>query len=72
MGIALAFLAQNWMGFMMALMMRLESYAIARVQDKELIRRYGARFQTTVRSKPVFFRGSKDLGGFVPLVLAGQ
>jgi protein-S-isoprenylcysteine O-methyltransferase Ste14 len=72
MGIALAFLAQNSMGFIMAFMMLLEFYAIARVEDKELIRRYGASFETYVRSKPMFFPRLKDLGGFVKLVLGGS
>jgi protein-S-isoprenylcysteine O-methyltransferase Ste14 len=72
MGIALAFLAQNWMGFVMAFMMLLELYAIARVEDEELIRRYGASFETYLRSKPMFFPRLKDLGSFVKLVLAGS
>ena len=72
MGIALAFLAQNWMGFIMAFMMFLEMYAIARVEDKELIRRYGASFETYIRSKPMFFPRLRDLGGFVKLVLGGS
>jgi protein-S-isoprenylcysteine O-methyltransferase Ste14 len=72
MGIALAFLAQNWMGFIMAFMMFLELYAIARVEDKELIRRYGASFETYIRSKPMFFPRLRDLGSFVKLVLAGS
>jgi protein-S-isoprenylcysteine O-methyltransferase Ste14 len=72
MGIALAFLAQNWMGFVMAFMMFLELYAIARVEDKELIRRYGASFETYIRSKPMFFPRLKDLGSFAKLVLAGS
>jgi len=72
MGIALAFLAQNWMGFIMAFMMFLEWYAIARVEDKELIRRYGASFETYIRSKPMFFPRLEDLGSFVKLVLAGS
>ncbi|MBN1977527.1 MAG: hypothetical protein JW918_09010 [Anaerolineae bacterium] len=72
MGIALAFLAQNWMGFIMAFTMLLEWYAIARVEDRELIRRYGAPFETYARSKPMFVPRLKDLGGFVKLVLAGS
>jgi protein-S-isoprenylcysteine O-methyltransferase Ste14 len=72
MGIALAFLAQNWMGFIMAFMMFLELYAIARVEDEELIRRYGASFETYIRSKPMFFPRLKDLGSLVKLVLAGS
>jgi protein-S-isoprenylcysteine O-methyltransferase Ste14 len=71
MGIALAFLAQNWMGFIMVFMVFLECYAIARVEDEELIRRYGASFETYVRGKPMFFPRLKDLGSFVKLVLAG-
>ena len=71
MGLALAFLAQNWMGFIMAFMVFLELYAIARVEDKELIRRYGASFEAYIRSRPMFFPRSKDLGGFVKLVLVG-
>jgi protein-S-isoprenylcysteine O-methyltransferase Ste14 len=72
MGIALAFLAQNWMSFIMAFMMLLELYAIARVEDEELIRRYGASFETYIRSKPMFFPRLKDFGSFVKLVLAGS
>ena len=71
-GIALAFLAQNWMGFIMAFMVFLECYAIARVEDQELIRRYGASFETYVRSRPMFFPRTKDLGGLVKLVLTGS
>jgi protein-S-isoprenylcysteine O-methyltransferase Ste14 len=72
MGIALAFLAQNWMGFIMAVMMFLEYYGIARVEDKELIRRYGASFEAYIRGKPMFFPRLKDLGGLAKLVLAGS
>jgi protein-S-isoprenylcysteine O-methyltransferase Ste14 len=72
MGIALAFLAQNWMGFIMALLMLLELCAIARVEDKELVRRYGASFAAYVGSKPMFFPRLRDLGSFVKLVLAGS
>ena len=72
MGIALAFLAQNWMGFIMAFMMLLELHAIARVEDRELIRRYGASFEAYTRSKPMFFPRLKDLGSFVKLILAGS
>jgi protein-S-isoprenylcysteine O-methyltransferase Ste14 len=72
MGIALAFLAQNWMGFIMVFMVFLECYAIARVEDGELIHRYGASFETYVKSKPMFFPRLKDLGGFVKLVLTGS
>jgi protein-S-isoprenylcysteine O-methyltransferase Ste14 len=72
MAIALAFLAQNWMGFIIATMVFLECYGIARAEDKELIRRYGASFETYVRSKPMFFPRLKDLGGFVKLVLTGS
>jgi protein-S-isoprenylcysteine O-methyltransferase Ste14 len=72
MGIAMAFLAQNWMGFIMAFMLFLELYAIARVEDKELIRRYGPSFETYTKSKPMFFPRLKDLSGFVRLVLIGS
>jgi protein-S-isoprenylcysteine O-methyltransferase Ste14 len=72
MGIALAFLAQNWMGFIMASMVFLECYGIARAEDEELIRRYGASFETYVRSKPMFFPTLKNLGGLVKLVLTGS
>jgi protein-S-isoprenylcysteine O-methyltransferase Ste14 len=72
MGIALAFLVQNWMGFIMASMAILEWYGIARAEDEELIRRYGASFETYVRSKPMFFPRLKDLGGLVKLVLTGS
>jgi protein-S-isoprenylcysteine O-methyltransferase Ste14 len=72
MGIALAFLAQNWMGFIMAAMVWLECYGIARAEDEELIRRYGASFQAYVRSKPMFFPTLKNLGGLVKLILSGS
>jgi protein-S-isoprenylcysteine O-methyltransferase Ste14 len=72
MGIALAFLAQNWMGFIIASMVFLECYGIARAEDEELIRRYGASFETYVRSKPMFFATLKNLGGLVKLVLTGS
>jgi protein-S-isoprenylcysteine O-methyltransferase Ste14 len=72
MGIALALLAQNLMGFVMAFMVFLECYAIARVEDEELIRRYGASFETYIWSKPMFFPRLKNLGRFVKLILAGS
>ncbi len=71
MGIAFAFLAQNWMSFIISSLLFLECYGIAREEDKELIRRYGASFETYVRSKPMFFPRIKDLGGLVRLVLTG-
>jgi len=71
MTIAAAFLAQNGMGFVMAAMFVLPYYAIARAEDKELIRRYGASFETYVKSKPMFFPRLRDLGGLVKLVLSG-
>jgi protein-S-isoprenylcysteine O-methyltransferase Ste14 len=70
MGIGAAFLAQNGMGFLMALMFALPYYGIARVEDRELIRRYGASFETYVRSKPMFFPRLRDLGSVVKLVLS--
>jgi protein-S-isoprenylcysteine O-methyltransferase Ste14 len=72
MGMALAFLAQNWMGFIMASMMFLAYYGIARAEDKELIRRYGASFEAYARSKPMFFPRLRDLGSFGKLVLTGS
>jgi protein-S-isoprenylcysteine O-methyltransferase Ste14 len=72
MGFALAFLAQNWTGFIMASMTLLEWYGIARAEDEELIRRYGASFETYARSKPMFFPRLKDLGDLVKLVLTGS
>ena len=72
MGVGLAFLAQNWMGFITMFMMFLECYGIARVEDKELIRRYGAPFETYARGKPMFFPRMKDVGGLVKLVLTGS
>ena len=72
MGIGLAFLAQTWMGFIVAAMLFAELYAIARAEDKELIRRYGASFETYVRSTPAFFPRLKDLGSLIKLVLTGS
>lgn len=72
MGIALGFLAKNWMGFIIVSMVVLECYGIARAEDEELIRRYGASFETYVRSKPMFFPTLTNLGGLVKLVLTGS
>jgi protein-S-isoprenylcysteine O-methyltransferase Ste14 len=72
MGIGAAFLAQNWMGFLMALVFVLPYYGIARAEDRELIRRYGASFEVYVRSKPMFFPRLRDLGSLVRLVLSGS
>ncbi|MBN1316225.1 MAG: hypothetical protein JXA42_12175 [Anaerolineales bacterium] len=72
MGIGLAFLAQNWMGFIMTFMLILECYGIARAEDEELIRRYGASFETYARIKPMLFPRLKDLGALVKLVLIGS
>ena len=69
MGIALALLAQNWMGLILAFMVFVECYAIARAEDEELIRRYGVSFETYVKSTPMFFSRLKDLGSLVRLVL---
>lgn len=72
MGIGAAFLAQNWMGFLMAFLFVLPYYGIARAEDKELIRRYGASFEAYVKSKPMFYPRLKDLGSLVRLVLSGS
>jgi protein-S-isoprenylcysteine O-methyltransferase Ste14 len=72
MGIGAAFLAQDWMGFLIAFLFVLPYYGIARAEDRELIRRYGASFETYVRSKPMFFPRLKDLGSLVRLVLSGS
>jgi protein-S-isoprenylcysteine O-methyltransferase Ste14 len=72
MTIAFAFLAQNWMAFVITWLLFLELYAIARAEDQELIRRYGASFERYVRSKPMFFPRLADLRGLVRLVLAGS
>jgi protein-S-isoprenylcysteine O-methyltransferase Ste14 len=71
MGIGAAFLAQNWVGFLMALMFVLPYYGIARAEDRELIRRYGASFETYAKSKPMFFPRLRDLGNLLRLVLSG-
>ena len=72
MGIGLAFLGQNWMSFIMVCMLMLEWYAIARVEDEELTRRYGAPFEAYIRSEPMFFPRIRDLGSFVKLVVTGS
>jgi protein-S-isoprenylcysteine O-methyltransferase Ste14 len=72
MGIALALLAQNWMGLILAFMVFVECYAVARAEDEELIRRYGVSFETYVKSTPMFFSRLKDLGSLVRLVLTGS
>jgi protein-S-isoprenylcysteine O-methyltransferase Ste14 len=72
MGIALAFLAQNWMAFILAFMVYLECYGIARVEDQELVRRFGPSFESYARSKPMFFPRWRDLGSLVKLVLCGS
>jgi protein-S-isoprenylcysteine O-methyltransferase Ste14 len=72
MAIGAAFLAQNRMGFLMALMFVLPYYGMARAEDRELVRRYGASFEVYVRSKPMFFPRLRDLGSLVRLVLSGS
>ena len=72
MAIGAAFLAQNWMGFLMAFMFLLPYYGIARAEDKELIRRHGASFETYVKSKPMFLPRLRDVGSLVRLVLSGS
>jgi protein-S-isoprenylcysteine O-methyltransferase Ste14 len=72
MGIGMAFLAQNGMGFLMAFMLVLACYGIARAEDKELVRRYGASFAAYASSKPMFFPRLRDLRGLVKLVLSGS
>jgi protein-S-isoprenylcysteine O-methyltransferase Ste14 len=71
MTIGAAFLAQNWMGFLMAFMFVLPYYGIARAEDRELIRRYGDSFEAYIKSKPMFFPRLRDLRGLVRLVLSG-
>jgi protein-S-isoprenylcysteine O-methyltransferase Ste14 len=61
MGIGAAFLAQNWMAFLMATLFVLPYYGIARAEDRELIRRYGVSFSTYVKSRPMFFPRLRDL-----------
>ena len=72
MGIGAAFLAQNWMGFLMAFMLVFSYYGIAHAEDRELVRRYGVSFQTTIRGRPKFFPRLRDLGGLVRLVVSGR
>ena len=72
MAIGTAFLAQNWMGFLMAFMFVLPYYGIARAEDQELMRRYGASFEAYMRSKPMFFPRLRDSGSLVKLVLSGS
>jgi steroid 5-alpha reductase family enzyme len=70
-GIGAAFLAQNWMGFLMAFMFVLPYYGIAHAEDKELASRYGPSFEAYLKSKPMFFPRFGDLGSLVRLVLSG-
>ena len=72
MGIGAAFLAQNWMGFVVALLFFFLYCAIAREEDKELIRWYGTWFEAYVRSKPMFFPRLRDLRNLVKLVFNGS
>ena len=71
MAIGAAFLAGTWMAFLMAFMFALPYYGIARAEDEELVRRYGASFETQVKSKPMFFPRWRDLGSLVRLVWSG-
>ena len=56
----------------MAFMYTLPYYGIARAEDKELVHRYGADFETHFHSTPMFFPKLRDLGGLVRLVLSGS
>ena len=72
MAIGAAFLAQNWMAWLMAFMFALSYYGIAHAEDRELIRRYGASFEAYVKSRPMFFPRLRDLASLVRLVLIGS
>jgi protein-S-isoprenylcysteine O-methyltransferase Ste14 len=56
----------------MVFMFVLPYCGIARAEDRELVRRYGAPFETYVKSKPMFFPRLRDLGNLVRFVLSGS
>ncbi len=63
-----AFLSQNIIAFVIAIMFFVSYYGIARSEDKELVRRYGSAFEDYVKSTPCFVPRVKDFYLFMILI----
>lgn len=72
MAIALALLANSLTGFILAFMSIIGIYFVAKIEDYELIRRYGDSHEEYVKNKPMFFPKFKDIKGYMKLILTGK
>jgi len=67
-----ALLSQNLIALIIAFMFLTTYYGIARSEDKELVRRYGAPFEKYVNSTPCFVPKLTDVNRFLKLVFLGR
>ncbi len=67
-----ALLSQNLIALIIALMFFISYYGIARSEDKELVRRYGASFEKYISNTPCFVPKLKDISPFFKLVFFGR
>ncbi|NHJ02529.1 MAG: hypothetical protein EAX86_10365 [Candidatus Heimdallarchaeota archaeon] len=67
-----ALLSQNIIALIFASLFLISYYGIARVEDQELIRRYGASFEKYVKTHPCFIPKRKDLQSFIKLIFLGE
>ena len=70
--IALAFFANNIMGFLLALIFILGYYSVGLIEDRELIHRYGAKHKEFMKNKPAFFPKVKDWKNYFKLIFTGN
>ena len=67
-----ALLSQNLMALIIAFMFLISYYGIARSEDKELMRRYGASFEEYVNKTPCFVPKLRDIISFLKLVFLSR
>ncbi len=70
MAIGLALFRNNWLALLVGVISFLPLLLAARLEDKELIRRFGAQHQQYVHDTHMFFPRGKDLGRFVKLLFS--
>jgi protein-S-isoprenylcysteine O-methyltransferase Ste14 len=70
MALGLALLKNNWLAILTGVISFLPLLLAARLEDKELIRRFGEQHQRYVNDTHMFFPRVKDLGRFVKLLLS--
>jgi len=67
-----ALLSQNLIALILALFFTITYYFIAQSEDKELIRRFGAPFETYMKHTPSFLPQLQDLKPFLKLIFTGK